>query len=39
MLTKLFIENFQSLMFPQSIRLAPLTLIVGDKLMASFARV
>jgi predicted ATPase len=29
MLTKLFIENFQSLMFPQSIRLAPLTLIVG----------
>lgn len=29
MLTKLFIESFQSLMFPQSIRLAPLTLIVG----------
>jgi len=29
MLTKLFIENFQSLRFPQSIRLAPLTLIVG----------
>jgi predicted ATPase len=29
MLTKLFIENFQSLMFPQGIRLAPLTLIVG----------
>ena len=29
MLTNLFIENFQSLMFPQRIRLAPLTLIVG----------
>jgi predicted ATPase len=29
MLTKLFIENFQSLMFPQTIRLAPLTLIAG----------
>jgi hypothetical protein len=28
-LTKFYVENFQSLMYPQSVRLAPLTLIVG----------